>query len=167
MSSLPPLRQALENALRSWTTTIPTVLVIALVLTMFHGLLSLHAQAQDMLRSVAKNFSFTVYLKDSADALEIANLKLALEQRSDVVPPVTYTSRESASEAAKKMFGLEPSLLQNNNFSLPASITITPQNPEDSYAIEAFLKEEAAALIQDPLAGQEPQKSLTRQMIAF
>lgn len=161
------LRKAFENLIRHWVTTIPTILVLSLVLTMFHGLLIVHSKASETLRGVAQKFSITIYLKDGSDPFEMGNLITALEARSDVTTPVAYTSQEAASESLAKTFSLDPVLFKKYRFSLPASLTITPKNPADAPRIERFLDENYAHLLKDPVSTKEKQKSFTSQMLEF
>lgn len=160
-------RKALENLIRHWVTTLPTILVLSLVLTLFHGLLLVHGKAAETLRGVAQKFSITVYLKDGADPFEVGNLITALEGRNDIAPPVLYTSKEAASESLAKSFSLDPALFKKYQFSLPASLTVTPKNPQDAPAIENFLDENYAHLLKDPVSTKEKQKNLTSQMLEF
>lgn len=159
-------RKAFENLIRHWVATAPTILVLALVLTMFHGLLAVHGKARETLGSIAEKFSITFYLKDSADPFEVGNLVAALETRPDV-KTVAYTSKEAAFELMAKSFALDPNLLKKYKFSLPASITVTPKNPDDSDKISAFLAENAGHLLKDPVSTKKKQKNLTEQMLEF
>lgn len=156
-----------ENLLRNWLTSIPTIIVIAIVLTMFHGLLVVYGRAQNTLKTAAQKFSITVYLKDDADPFEVGAIITALEERSDVVPPVTYTSKEAAWELMNKAFSLDMELLKKYKFSLPASLTITPRSPENAQQIEGFLNIEAKHILKDPSATKDKQKNITNQMIEF
>ena len=166
--SLPILLQrGAENIVRNWITTVPTMFVIALVLTMFHGLLVVHERAVETIQSVEKKFSITVFLRDDSDPFEIGNLINALEQRKDVVKPVTYITKEKAWELMSKTFELDADLLKKYSFSLPASLTITPRTPVDTDAINAFLQTKAQNLIKDPASLKDKQKNVTTQMINF
>ncbi len=166
--SLPILLQrGAENILRNWITTVPTMLVIALVLTMFHGLLVVHDRAVTTIKAVEKKFSLTVFLRDDSDPFAIGNLITTLEQRSDVVKPVIYTTKEKAWELMSATFELDADLLKKYAFSLPASLTITPRAPDDTEAINAFLQTKAQNLIKDPASLKEKQKNITAQMINF
>lgn len=159
--------KAFENLARHWATTVPTIIVLALVLTMFHGLLVVNSKASETLRVVSQKFSVTFYLKDSADPFEVGNLITALEARSDITHPVTYTSKEAAWELMVKSFALDPNLLKKYKFSLPASLTVQPRHPDDTARIEEFLAESAAHLLKDPISTKEKQKNITRQMLEF
>lgn len=156
-----------ESLIRNWTTTIPVVLVMAIILTMFYGLLVVQNKAETTLKNIQRKFSITVYLKDGADPLEIANFVNELEKRPDVVKPVVYTSKEQAWEIMSRTFSLDNDLLEKYKFSLPASLTITPRRLEDAKRIETFLNSQAKKLIATPLASQEKQKDVTDQMLAF
>lgn len=161
------LQKAFENILRNWLTSFPIVLVIAILLTIGNGLMSLNEQAQKMLKNIEQKFSITVYLKDDADPFEVGKLITALEERADVVKPVAYTSKEAAWKLLSESFSLDPTLLKKYQFSLPASLTITPIKPEDTEKIEAFLGSQAKNLLKDPFATKDAQRNITRQMVDF
>lgn len=166
-SPLMLLRQSSENILRNWAIALPTILVMALLLTMFHGLLVIYSQAQETIKSTSQKFSITVYLKDAADPFEIGDLINSLEKRSDVVVPVIFTSKEAALEMMRKNFFIDSNLLKKYKFSLPASLTITLKNPGDAPKIEAFLQTNAADILQNPAATKDKQKALAAQMLDF
>jgi len=166
-SSLILLRRSFENLLRNYLTVIPTVLVIAVVLTMFHGMILVHENAKNTLKNIQQKFSITVYLKDDADPFEVGNTITSLEDRSDIVSPVTYTSKEAAWEMMSKTFSLDNELLKKYKFSLPASLTITPKNPSDVPQIEAFLQTNAANILKDSATMQDKQKNITNQIVEF
>lgn len=161
------LVKALENIVRNWVTTIPTIMIMAIVLTMFHGLVIVQDNAKKTLEGVSQKFSITIYLKDNTDTLRVGNLISELENRPDVIAPVVYTSKEAAWETMNKSLALDPTLLSKYKFSLPASITITPRRPEDGARIEEYMQAQAPALLQDPTATKEKQKNVTRQMTEF
>ncbi|MBI2639063.1 hypothetical protein HYW83_05745 [Candidatus Peregrinibacteria bacterium] len=161
------LQKAFENILRNWLTSFPIVLVIAILLTIGNGLMNLNEQAQTMLKNIEQKFSITVYLKEDADPFEVGKLITALEERADVVKPVVYTSKEAAWKLLSNSFSLDPTLLKKYQFSLPASLTITPIKPEDTEKIEAFIASQAKNLIKDPLATKDAQRNITRQMVDF
>jgi cell division transport system permease protein len=165
MSSI--LKKSASNIARNWITTIPTILVIAIVLLLFHRLLLAHLQANEALKGIQQKFSITVYLKDDADPFAVGNVIAALEERSDVVAPVIYTSKEEAWKTMSKAFSLDNDLLQKYKFSLPASITITPTDPQNTASIEAYLDTNAGQLLRDPLTTGAKQKNITNQMIEF
>src|SRR3989338_11586601 len=100
------------NMFRNGTVALPTILVLALVLTLLHGTLALFSQAEAAVANLQQKFSFTVYLKDDADPVQIGNLITVLEQRSDIKPPVIYTSKEAAWEIINKTFALDPTLFK-------------------------------------------------------
>lgn len=160
-------KKAAINLVKNWTTAIPTVLVMGIVLTMFHGLLVVHTKAKMTLNTIQNKFSITVYLKDNADPFEVGNLITMLEERNDVVKPVTYTSKEAAWQMMVKSFSLDNELLKKYKFSLPASLTITPGSPKDTAAIGAFLETNAKNLLRDPLTSKDKQKNITNEMIEF
>ncbi len=161
------LQKAFENILRNWLTTIPVVLVMAALLTLGSGLFGAYTEAQKTLKNIEQKFSITIYLKDDADPFEVGKLITSLEERSDVIKPIVYTSKEAAWKLVSKTFGLDASLLKKYQFSLPASLTITPVKPEQTDFIEAFLELEAKNLLKDPLFAKDQQRNLTHQMIAF
>lgn len=161
------LRKSFENLLRNWMTTIPTILVMAIILTMFHGLLVVKDGAQNTLQAIQQKFSVTVYLRDDADSFETANLITELEQRPDVIKPVIFTSKEEAWKTMNDAFSLDDELLNKYKFSLPASITITPKRLEDAKRIESFLHAAAGNLIAEPTESKNKQKNISDQMIEF
>lgn len=161
------LRQAVINLLRNWITTIPTIITIAIVLTIFHELLLIHANASDTLKTLQQKVSLTIYLKADADPFEVGNLITALEQRPEVKKPVVYTSPESARKELRSLFGLDTSLLQKYRVELPASITITTVDTKDLTFIRAFTEKTAGNLLQQPLATQQQQKQLTDSVVSF
>lgn len=160
-------QKSCENLLKNWATALPTILVIALVLTMFHGLLSVNSQAKTALQNIQQKFSITIYLKDDADPFEVGNLITALEERPDIRKPVIYTSKEEAWKIMSKTFSLDNELLKKYKFSLPASLTITPTLPENTPAIESFLETTAKYLLKDSSLSKQKQKNITAQMVDF
>lgn len=160
-----PLFRAFENFFKNWVATVPTVLVIAILLAMFHGLLAMHTKAEQTLGRLSEKFSFTIYLKINADPFETGNLITALENRPDVQKPVAFTSQEAAFELLQKNFSLDSSLLKKYRFSLPASLTIRPKTPEDIPRIEKYLNETWAQLLKDPL--ETKGKNVTAEMLGF
>lgn len=161
------MKKAWENIFRNWLTTLPTVFVIAMVLTMFHGLLLIHEKAQNALRIIQDKFSITVYLRDDADPFEIGNLITTLEARPDVKKPVLYISKEAAWQLMTKTFSLDNELLKKYKFSLPASLTITPRRIEAVSVINAYLETHAKALLRGGTGAEEKQKQVTQQMLEF
>ncbi|MEK7523810.1 MAG: permease-like cell division protein FtsX [Patescibacteria group bacterium] len=161
------LKSASENLVKHWAAAVPTILVMAITLTMFHGLMGLHARAAETLRSIEQKFSFTVYLKDDADPFEVGNVITSLENRPDVVSPVAYTSKEAAWQIMSKTFALDSSLLQKYKFSLPASLTITPRSPRDAPRLESFLKQSAGSILKDTSLTQGKQQDVTAQTVEF
>lgn len=153
--------------MRNWATTIPTVLVIAIVLILFHRLLLTHLQANEALKNIQQKFSITIYLKDDADPFAVGNLITSLEERSYVIKPVTYTSKEEAWKIMSKAFSLDSDLMQKYQFSLPASLTITPKDPSDTPKIQTFLENNARQLLKEPLDSKTKQKSIAEQMMDF
>lgn len=160
-------KKSIENLIRNWTAAVPSILVMAIVLTLFHSLLVVHNRAQETLNAVQDKFSITIYLKDDADPFEVGNLINRLEQRADVKTPVIYTSKEAAWQAMSETFSLDSELLKKYQFSLPASLTVAPKNPDATGAIEAFIQTNAAQLLKNPLASANKQKNTTAQMLAF
>ncbi|MFA6521389.1 MAG: permease-like cell division protein FtsX [Candidatus Gracilibacteria bacterium] len=134
---------------------------------MFHGMILVHENAKNTLKNIQQKFSITVYLKDDADPFEVGNTITSLEDRSDIVSPVTYTSKEAAWEMMSKTFSLDNELLKKYKFSLPASLTITPKNPSDVPQIEAFLQTNAANILKDSATMQDKQKNITNQIVEF
>lgn len=161
------LKKGGENVVRHWRYSLPTVLVMAIVLTMFHALLTVHLRAKFTLESIQQKFSITVYLKDNADLVATGSLINALEKRRDVIKPIKYTSKEEAWELMKKTFALDSALLEKYRFSLPASLVITPRRIEDAPQIEAFISTTAQNLLKEPLSSKTKQKNLTEQMTEF
>ncbi len=156
-----------ENVIRNWTTAVPTILVMAIVLTMFHGVLMVHEKAQNIVDAIQQKFSITIYLKDDADPFEVGKIITELEQRTDVTKPVSYTSKEAAWNLMSKTFSLDNELLKKYRFSLPASLTITPVSPKNARLIEIFLEERVGHLLKDPMETQGKQKNVTNQMLEF
>lgn len=141
------IRTAFENLTRNFTSALPAILVIAILTTLLHATLTLHGKATETLDLLRQKFSLTVYLKDDADAFAVGNLISALEKRNDVVTPVVYTSKEAAFKEMSATFSLDPTLLQRYKFSLPASVTVTLQQPEDAQPVEQFIKTNALNLL--------------------
>lgn len=160
-------KKSTENLIRNWTSVVPSILVMAIVLTLFHSLLVVHGRAQETLNAVQDKFSITIYLKDDADPFGVGNLINRLEQRADVKTPVIYTSKEAAWQAMSEAFSLDKELLKKYQFSLPASLTIMPKNPDAAEAIEAFIQTNAAQLLKNPLTSKDKQKNTAAQMLAF
>lgn len=167
ISFFSPLKTASENLVKHWAAAVPTILVMAITLTMFHGLMGLHARTAETLRSIEQKFSFTVYLKDDADPFEVGNVITSLENRQDVVSPVVYTSKEAAWEIMSKTFALDSSLLKKYKFSLPASLTITPRSPRDAPRLESFLKQSVGSIIKETSITHGKQKDVTEQTVEF
>ena len=163
MRSPPPPPHALKsqsnlgNITRNWTTTLPTIIVMAITLTMFHSSFLFIRKRRKCSKSPTK-YSITVYLKDDADPFEVGNVITELEQREDVVKPVSYTSKEQAWKLISKTFSLDTALLEKYKFSLPATLTITPRQLEDTGNIKIFLNENAKNLLKslsDPRTKQK------------
>lgn len=161
------LHQSAENIIRNWTTAIPAIVVMAIVLTMFSGLFTLSSRAKTAIQNLEQKFSITVYLKDNADPFETGALITELEKRGDIIKPVTYTSKEEAWKLMSKTFSLDTDLLNKYKFSLPASLTITPKNPANVEAIEAFLNTKAKNLLRNPYDSKDKQKNITYKMTEF
>lgn len=161
------LHQSAENIMRNWTTAIPAIVVMAIVLTMFSGLFTLSSRAKTAIQNLEQKFSITVYLKDNADPFETGALITELEKRGDIIKPVTYTSKEEAWKLMSKTFSLDTDLLNKYKFSLPASLTITPKNPANVEAIEAFLNTKAKNLLRNPYDSKDKQKNITYKMTEF
>lgn len=160
-------KKACENLLRNWRINTATIITIAILLTLFYGLQAIRLKAQNTIESIEQKFSITLYLKDTADAFEISKLITSLEQRNDVKKPVIYTSKEEAWQLLSKTFSLDNELLKKYRFSLPASLTITPQKLSDTPVISAFLETHAKNLIRETSTSKIKQKNVTDQMISF
>ncbi len=167
MPSYNILRQSVENIMRNWTTAIPTIVVMAIILTMFNGLFSISVHAKTAIQNLEQKFSITIYLKDNSDPFEIGALITELEKRGDVIKPITYTSKEEAWKLMSKTFSLDSDLLNKYKFSLPASLTITPKNPKNVEAIESFLNTKAKNLLAQPYDSKDKQKNITYKMTEF
>ena len=170
MKSLSPLRlltSASENLLKNWMTVLPTIVVMATSLTLFHGLIAVHNRAEETLAGIQQKFSITVYLKNDTDSFAVANLITKLEARRDVITPVKYTSKEEAWKLLQKTFTLDNELLKKYQFSLPPSLTITPRSPSDTQAIQIFLNDNAKNLLRDEQTGMTKNKNITNQMVEF
>lgn len=161
------LKKGADGLLRNALTTIPTIIVIAIVLTLFHGLLVVREHAQETLQTLQQKFSITVYLKDSSDPFEISKLITDLEARPDILPPVIYTSKEDAWNMISKTFSLDNELLKKYQFSLPASMTITPKSIDNAADIEIYLNSRASSLLRDSQVSASKQKNIANQMINF
>lgn len=162
------LKRALENLVKAWMTTLPTMLILAIVLTLFHLLLSVHSRAQTSIDSLQKKLTIVVYIKDDADPFEVTRFQEAIAARSDVVPPVVYTSREDAQRLLSKTISLDTQLLERYNFSLPASLTITPQSPASVEELQAFIAELGKNIVRTTPGGtQEGRSKLTSSMVDF
>lgn len=161
------LQKAISNLTLNWTSTIPSMLIMSIVLIMFFGSLTIYEKSTAMLKNIQEKFSITIYLKDDADPFEVGNLITELEKRSDVKKPVTYTSKESAWKTISKEFSLDEKLLEKYKFSLPASITIMPHSPSDASSIEAFIESTSKNLIREQTSSSTKQKNITQQMIDF
>ena len=120
-----------------------------------------------MLKNLQQKYSITVYLKDDADPFEVGNVITELEQREDVVKPVSYTSKEQAWKLISKTFSLDTALLEKYKFSLPATLTITPRQLEDTGNIKIFLNENAKNLLKESLGSTDKTKNVSDQMINF
>lgn len=161
------LRRAIENILRNWTTLVPTIIVMAITLTIFHSSFFVYKQAAQTLQNLSQKYSITVYLKDDADPFEVGSLITELEERSDIIKPVTYTSKEQAWSRMSKTFSLDTKLLEKYKFSLPATLTITPRQLENIQTIESFLNTKAKTLLREPFSTDSKKQNITNQMVNF
>lgn len=161
------LRRALENILRNWTTLVPTIIVMAITLTLFHSSFFVYRQAEQTLQNLQQKYSITVYLKNDADPFEVGSLITELEERSDIIKPVIYTSKEQAWKMMSKTFSLDTKLLEKYKFSLPATLTITPRELENTAQIESFLNTKAKNLLREPFSTENKKQNITGQMVDF
>lgn len=161
------LRRAGENIIRNWTTTLPAIIVMAITLTVFHNSFFVYKQAQETLKNLSQKYSITIYLKDDADPFEVGGLITELEERDDIIKPVLYTSKEQAWKIMSKTFSLDTKLLEKYKFSLPATLTITPKELEDTAKIETFLNTKAKPFLKEPLSPDTKKKTVTDQMVNF
>lgn len=161
------LRAAFENLTRNFASALPAILMIAVLTTLFHSTLTLHSKATETLDLLRQKFSLTVYLKDDADPFQAGNLISALEKRRDVAT-VVYTSKEAAFKEMSKTFSFDPALLERYKFSLPASITVTLEKPEDGKSVEQFIQSEAPNLLKpEAFAKDKAQQDLLEKTGAF
>lgn len=137
---------------------------MAIILMLLHSLLLLRTRATLTLQTLQQKFSFTVYLKDDADPLEVGNLITDLESRTDVIKPVVYTSKEEALAGIRTTFSLDTESLAKYGLSLPASLTIRPRDPANTSAIYAFLEKKTGHLINKSKDGND---GLTERMVEF
>jgi cell division transport system permease protein len=161
------MQKALENLLRNWTISLPTILIAALVLILGTTLFSVNRSANDILADIKQKLSMTIYLKDDADPFEVGALITSLESRKDVIPPVIYTSKEEAWKTLNNSFSIDSSLLEKYKFSLPASLTLTPRNASDVPLIETFIDDTAKGILASTSLSKDKQKSVTQKMADF
>ena len=162
-----PFEKAWENLSRNWITALPAIIILAVVLMLFNGLLGVHQQTNATLENLQNKFSITIFLRNDVDEFAVSNLISKLEARADVVRPVLYTSKDQAKTFIQNAFSLNAETLQDYNLSLPPSLTITPTKPQHAGRIQAYVQSEARNLLHDVNASQTTQESVTTQMSEF
>lgn len=161
------IKQCITRIGQNWSLALPLVLMIGLAFALMHSLFLLRALGNEVVSSLEKKITLSVYIKEDADPFLVGNLVAALEKRPDVVAPVIYTSQEDAWRMVSRNLSLENSLLSKYDFSLPASITVTPISAAAVGPIEEFIGKEGKALLAESTPTSAKRTKLTNDMVQF
>lgn len=132
------LKRAFNILNRNWLTAVPTVIIMAVVLTLFYALATANEQAKNAIAEIEGKFSVVFYLKDDADPFEVGNMIAALEARKDITPPVKYISKNDAFERIARELALGEESRETYLSALPASMEITLKSASSAQDIESY-----------------------------
>jgi len=164
---MPLIQKAWENIVKNSVVTIPSVIIISIVLFLFNSLLGVQQKTDETLNRLQQKFSITFFLKNDVDSFTITKLISELESRADVIAPVKFTSQDEARAFIEKAFSINPDTISTSELSLPPSITVTPRSPSDVERIESFVKNLGKNILNEASMSQETQKNITNQMSIF
>ncbi|PJC37091.1 hypothetical protein CO046_02245 [Candidatus Peregrinibacteria bacterium CG_4_9_14_0_2_um_filter_53_11] len=161
------LRRSFDGLGRNWTTTIPALIVLALVLTLFHTLLLVHQRAEETIHSLEDKLSVTVYIKEGADSFEVSQLISKLKDHTDLISEIEYTSEQDAWELLNQTFSLDTAFLEKYSVSLPPHISIIPTGADALPRIQELVIQEGQGLTVDEGQVGDQQKRLTDELVSF
>ncbi|MBP9718724.1 permease-like cell division protein FtsX [Candidatus Gracilibacteria bacterium] len=145
------LQKAAQRLTHHWLSSVPALCVLALVLTMFHAVIALNVHTRGVVSLLEDKLTFTVYLREDADAIEVGTLVNKLSIQKNIVDTVRYTSKDDALRLLETQFAFNSDLMSKYGVSLPPSLLIRPAHREAIPAIQEFIKKEAPTLLHETL----------------
>jgi len=132
--------QSLRRLLRQPLQTLMTVLVIAIAMALPAALYTAVENLRTLGTGIELNARMSVFLKKDLSDEGVAELMLALEERSDVTA-IVYLSRERALEEFREASGFGDVLLLLDDNPLPPAILVQPADTvtRDAAAADALV----------------------------
>lgn len=150
------LLRSFDTMKRNISLVLPVVFTLGLFLLLVNVFIFVGQLAENTLEGLSGKLTFTVYLKNDANFIEVKRLIDELEKQESVEKPVLYTS----SETAKKTFG------SLGIVDFPATLKITPKNPEDLQKIRSFIgKSPYRGLIENSTAEEKTFEKVSQELI--
>lgn len=153
------VQKAFYRLTHHWLATIPAVCILALVVTIFHSILSVNVHTRSVIGLLEDKLTFTVYLREDADIVEVGTLVNALEGKKNIVDSVRYTSQNDALRLLETQFAFDSDLISKYGVSLPPSLLIKPAHPSDIDAVQKFIRAQAPTLLHESLNKNSVQQS--------
>jgi cell division transport system permease protein len=124
------LKEAVTSLRRNWVMSIAAIVTVALSLFVvglfFYAAITLN----DLIGKYEKEVVIKVFLKDSADPVDVQKLQDEIVSWTEV-EAVQYISKEEALERFKQQFGNRPELIENlPGNPLPASFEVRLKDPK-------------------------------------
>ncbi len=161
------IQKSISAFLNNYMTTIPAMIVIAILLTLFHALILVHNGAEKLVTNLESKVTLTFYIKEKADPFEVSTLIKNLETHTDLISKVDYTSSQDALNLLNKAFSLDTSLIEKYNVQLPASIVVTPTQVNALDDVTALVRTTAKELLHPTKNSDKATSKATDDLKAF
>ena len=149
-------RNGIINFARNLSLAAAAIAVMTVTLTIILFSLIVNATFSNTINQITSKIDISVYLNDSVTTQQVNNLMTELKNLPNV-RKVGYISQDQALTEYKTENSTNKSLLQALSVigtnPLPASIEISPVNPDKIQIIKNFLDKPQNIALQDPQAG--------------
>jgi cell division transport system permease protein len=149
-------RNGIINFARNLSLAAAAIAVMTVTLTIILFSLIVNATFSNTINQITSKIDISVYLNDSVTTQQVNNLMTELKNLPNV-RKVGYISQDQALTEYKTENSTNKSLLQALSVigtnPLPASIEISPVNPDKIQIIKNFLDKPQNITLQDPQAG--------------
>ena len=137
------IKYGIQNFWRNGWLSTATVIIMAIALLMFQGLILFDILTESAIDSVGDKIDVAVYFKSDAEESQILAIRDNLEENFSQVKSVRYISREEALEIFKSRHEDETAISQAleelSDNPLLASLSINTDDPNDYVVVEEFL----------------------------
>lgn len=154
------IREALTSFRRNWVMSLVAVITIYLSLLLVGTFVFTGVLVTNVVSSIEKKVSITIYLKDAAAEEDVTALQSAI-QSDERTTHVNYVSKSEALERFRQRMKESPEIIEQirENNPLPASLEVELRNPKEVRSLAGRIKsmEAFARVIANP---QDPDKDM-------